>query len=542
MGTWGRYEGENMASLSSFLPAPSQLTWDRDLEEQKQRASQSTALVAATKAIPPYGNRSAWIPRNVTDFGDGGAFPEIQMAQYPLDMGRKDEAGGKSNALAIQLDAEGKIKYDAIARQGHDKDKFIYSKFTDLLPAEITNEDDPSLHRPSQEEIEETTEKTRLALEKITNAKVEAALPVRAAEKLGPTQYIRYTPAQQGEGFNSGAKQRIIRMVEVQKDPMEPARFKINQKLPRGPPSPPPPVMHSPTRKVTVNEQQEWKIPPCISNWKNAKGHTIPLDKRLAADGRGLQSVHINENFAKLAEAARNKRAGISRKDDHEDEVTEREGIRHERHRERARQRNIDRAAPDKRRQLKGDGERDISEQIALGLPNTRGRGNNEETQFDQRLFNRSKGMNSGFGGGEDESYNVYDQPWRKETQVGNSIYRPTKDKDSDMYGDGDIDKIISSNRFVADKGFKGADSSRGQRDGPVQFEKNRFEDVFGIDRFMEQAKQASKRPNESSRGGGDRNQGKRSRKQQVTLCYSTTAIIIYILTCLFLKVLSPSG
>lgn len=61
--------------------------------------------------------------------------------------------------------------------------------------------------------------------------------------------------------------------------------------------------MHSPTRKVTVKEQKEWKIPPCISNWKNAKGYTIPLDKRLAADGRGLQQMHINENFAKLAEA-----------------------------------------------------------------------------------------------------------------------------------------------------------------------------------------------------------------------------------------------
>lgn len=69
------------------------------------------------------------------------------------------------------------------------------------------------------------------------------------------------------------------------------ARFKINQKIPRGPPSPPAPVLHSPTRKVTVKEQQEWKIPPCISNWKNAKGYTIPLDKRLAADGRGLQQV-----------------------------------------------------------------------------------------------------------------------------------------------------------------------------------------------------------------------------------------------------------
>ena len=61
--------------------------------------------------------------------------------------------------------------------------------------------------------------------------------------------------------------------------------------------------MHSPTRKVTVKEQQDWKIPPCISNWKNAKGYTIPLDKRLAADGRGLQQNHINEKFSKIAEA-----------------------------------------------------------------------------------------------------------------------------------------------------------------------------------------------------------------------------------------------
>lgn len=45
------------------------------------------------------------------------------MAQYPLDMGRKKKM---SNALAIQVDAEGKIKYDAIARQGQSKDKVIF--------------------------------------------------------------------------------------------------------------------------------------------------------------------------------------------------------------------------------------------------------------------------------------------------------------------------------------------------------------------------------------------------------------------------------
>lgn len=82
----------------------------------------------------------------------------------------------------------------------------------------------------------------------------------------------RYTPSQQGAAFNSGAKQRVIRLVEAQVDPVEPPRFKINKKIPRGPPSPPAPVLHSPTRRVTVKEQREWKIPPCISNWKNAKG------------------------------------------------------------------------------------------------------------------------------------------------------------------------------------------------------------------------------------------------------------------------------
>lgn len=85
-------------------------------------------------------------------------------------------------------------------------------------------------------------------------------------------------------------------------DPMEPPKHH-HKKVPRGPPSPPPPVLHSPPRKVTAKEQADWVIPPCISNWKNAKGYTIPLDKRLAADGRGLQDVQINDNFAKLSEA-----------------------------------------------------------------------------------------------------------------------------------------------------------------------------------------------------------------------------------------------
>jgi len=40
--------------------------------------------------IPPYGQRCGYVPREIEDFGDGGAFPELHHKQYPLDMGRKD--------------------------------------------------------------------------------------------------------------------------------------------------------------------------------------------------------------------------------------------------------------------------------------------------------------------------------------------------------------------------------------------------------------------------------------------------------------------
>lgn len=473
---------------------------------------------------------------------DGGAFPEIHVAQYPLDMGMKGK-DSSSNALAVQLDAEGKVKYDVIARQGHAKDKIIYSKLSDLLPVEVVAENDPSLEKPDEEEITDITEKTRLALQKLTNSKIAAAMPVRCAERQGPAQFIRYTPSQQGAAFNSGAKQRVIRLVEAQVDPMEPPRFKINKKIPRGPPSPPAPVLHSPTRRVTVKEQKEWKIPPCISNWKNAKGYTVPLDKRLAADGRGLQQIHINENFAKLAEAlyiadrkareavetraqlerklaqkekeqkeehlrqlaqkARDERTGIKTTQNvvehvagNEDEQ-ERQQLRQDRHKERARERNLARAAPEKRSKLQRERERDISEQIALGMP-ARGQSSNE-TQFDHRLFGQVQGLGQGYG--DDEAYNVYDKPWRDGGSMANHIYRPSKNVDKDAYGE-DLEKIVKTSRFVPDKEFGGTDRGA-PRAGPVQFEKE--EDPFGLDQFLSQAKRSSKRKEPERKDDKDR-------------------------------------
>jgi SNW domain-containing protein 1 len=61
--------------------------------------------------------------------------------------------------------------------------QIIYSKLTDLLPAEVVAEDDPSLERPSDDDVRETTEKTRRALERLTHTKIAAAMPVRCAER-----------------------------------------------------------------------------------------------------------------------------------------------------------------------------------------------------------------------------------------------------------------------------------------------------------------------------------------------------------------------
>lgn len=226
-------------------------------------------------------------------------------------MGRKDKSGAerKGGALTLQVDADGNVKYDAIARQGHSDDRIIHSSFKDMVPLKERKDvdvDKLAMDRPSEEEVQSVAEKTRLALERIVNSKVQAAKPKNVVSTSGGTNkdptYIRYTPAHTGDGFNSGAKQRIIRMVDAPIDPMEPPSH-LHKKVPRGPPSPPAPVMHSPPRKLTAKEQAEWIIPPCISNWKNTKGYTIPLDKRLAADGRGLQELTINDNFAKFSEA-----------------------------------------------------------------------------------------------------------------------------------------------------------------------------------------------------------------------------------------------
>ncbi|RMZ80354.1 hypothetical protein DV738_g2879, partial [Chaetothyriales sp. CBS 135597] len=453
-------------------------------------------IVVRRTGPPPYGQRTGWRPRTQEDFGDGGAFPEVPVAQYPLDMGKKGQAT-KSNALAVQVDAEGRVRYDAIARQGHNDDRVIHSSFKDLIPLrQRSDAGEISLDRPDAETVAASTERTKLALEKLVAGAVAAQKPknIKGTTSRSDATYVRYTPANQ-MGDKSKKNDRIFKIVQKQQDPMEPPKFK-HKKIPRGPPSPPPPVMHSPPRKLTAEDQEAWKIPPPVSNWKNPKGYTVPLDKRLAADGRALQDVTINDKFAQFAEALftadRHAREEVRLRAQMQQKLAEKEKLAKEEHlREMARKareerqaalaRDLDTSKPQQRRQqqrrrhsrsshsdarrerreanerklrqsrmgaekrtqvLAREQNRDISEKVALGLAKP---SQNAETMYDSRLFNQTSGFNSGFN---------EDQP-----EAGPVVFE--KDKD-DPFG---IDAMIGEVKAQVESGGGGGNNNKKRGD-----------------------------------------------------------------------------
>ncbi|KAL8982886.1 MAG: hypothetical protein Q9177_005138 [Variospora cf. flavescens] len=465
-------------------------------------------------------------------------------------MGKKSTAS--SNALAIQVDAEGKVRYDAIARQGHNGKRTIHTSFSSLIPLrKRADVGEISLERPSEEKIVEQTQRTKKALETLVSGAIAAQKPknVQGIARAEPT-YVRYKPANQ-MGDTDRKNDRIMKIVSRQQDPMEPPKFK-HKKIPRGPPSPPPPVMHSPPRRLTAEDQEAWKIPPTVSNWKNPKGYTVPLDKRLAADGRGLQDVTINDKFAQFAEAlftadrhareevkqrgamqqklaekeklqkaeqlrmlaqqAREERANIGRRTprarsdtsnssrsrtssarsvgEDGEAAREREQMRWERRLENQKQQRQSHMGTERRMQtLAREQNRDISERVALGLAKPT---QTSESMWDSRLFNQTSGFNTGFN--EDQPY---DKPLFAAQDAISNIYRPRPNTDEDdgneEAGGAEIDKIRKSNRFEvlgrAKESFKGTEDAE-TRNGPVQFEKDA--DPFNIDELIKDATSGS--------------------------------------------------
>lgn len=426
-------------------------------------------------------------------------------------MGRKGTST-TSKALSLQVDSEGKVKYDAIARQGHGNNRIVHASFKDLIPLrQRADVGEISLERPSEEDVKATTEKTKAALAALVSGAVAAQKPktIKGTNRK-EAQYVRYTPSNQ-VGDTTKRSDKIIKIVERQQDPMEPPKFK-HKKIPRGPPSPPPPIMHSPPRKLTAADQEAWTIPPPVSNWKNPKGYTVPLDKRLAADGRGLQDVTINDKFAQFAEALftadRHAREEVKQRALMQQKLAEKEKTQKEEHlralaqkareaahssarsrsrshsrgrsttssrsdsRSRSRSRSSSQdsttssaaARTAMRLERRRDAERELrmkrmgtERKIAL-LAREQGRDIGEKialglakpTQSQETMWDsRLFNQNSAFDSGFNEDQ-PYDKPLFAAQEAANSIYRPkvSMDDDDEDAAQGELDRLKKGSRF----------------------------------------------------------------------------------------------
>eukprot|EP01054_Gregarina_sp_Poly1_P001465 Gregarina_sp_Poly_1__1464@NODE_1367_length_4281_cov_300_263170_g915_i0_p2_GENE_NODE_1367_length_4281_cov_300_263170_g915_i0NODE_1367_length_4281_cov_300_263170_g915_i0_p2_ORF_typecomplete_len304_score72_63SKIP_SNW/PF02731_15/1_1e03SKIP_SNW/PF02731_15/1e55NAMassociated/PF14303_6/0_0053Homeobox_KN/PF05920_11/4_4e03Homeobox_KN/PF05920_11/0_51SMC_N/PF02463_19/6_NODE_1367_length_4281_cov_300_263170_g915_i033484259 len=249
--------------------------------------------------IPPYGKRDAgWQPQQPEDFGGGGAYPEVHVLQHPLGLGKA--SGARQNAaLSLQTDEQGVLRYDAILNQVNNR-MITHGKPSDHKARWAREEE---LQRPSVEEEDKLAAETALALKQVTEIQQSTNQLARAvASTQQVDQYVRYVPDAAAPGYNPEINERIIRIVEKKVDPLEPPKFRV-RRAPASRNSPPPPLQRKPAKKLTPEELAAWKLPPCVSNWKNQSGYTIPLEMRLQADGRGLREVAINPRFAQFSEA-----------------------------------------------------------------------------------------------------------------------------------------------------------------------------------------------------------------------------------------------
>ncbi|KAJ1606378.1 SNW family nuclear protein [Cryptosporidium canis] len=388
-----------------------------------------------------------------------------------------------------------------------------------------------NLRRPTESQEVEIYEKTKKALDQIIDRKQDTLHKFKESAKEASTEFIRYKSSPDTIGYDPRFSERIIKVVERPKDPLELPMFR-NRILGGGKREEMVPILRPPSKKLTHDEVKEWNIPPCVSNWKNPMGYTVPLDKRVQADTRDLINISVNDRFVslseslqmaeknareqvklrnelqkqkkireemereeklrKLAESSRNERKShhllstmpefSQDKNESDEDVVDYDHIRKlelEKRREIEREFRQERAG--KKSKTLRDGDRDISEHIALGQAQSLGSGSSSEVQFDARLFNRTSGLDSGFS---NDTISVYDKPLFNTGGLGSGgLY---------TFEESRVEESIGGRVHVPS--FSSADSSSSAfRTKPVEFERDE-EDPFGLDKLIDSVRKDSKK------------------------------------------------
>jgi SNW domain-containing protein 1 len=123
-----------MASFRESLPRPS-----AQVDDLRSSDTTSDGL-ASLSTSPPYLSRGGFLPRSAVHFADGGAYPEIHVAQYPPGLGlvSSNKADAKNTSAGgvatVTVTASGDVNYDSIIAEGIGQDKIVHTKHADVVP------------------------------------------------------------------------------------------------------------------------------------------------------------------------------------------------------------------------------------------------------------------------------------------------------------------------------------------------------------------------------------------------------------------------
>ena len=161
------------------------------------------------------------------------------------------------------------------------------------------------LKKPTEEETLQNIFNTKKALEKLSNHRIKTYQSFKTNSLSNESnknnqlcyKYINY------KLDSNKSKSHLIKLVALPVDPLSNLKYR-HHKIPLSYNDEKNfvPVLQEPAQKLSYEEQKKWKIPPCVNMSNNPKGLVIPLDIRLANDGRNLRQYQANQNFSKFAD------------------------------------------------------------------------------------------------------------------------------------------------------------------------------------------------------------------------------------------------
>ena len=152
------------------------------------------------------------------------------------------------------------------------------------------------LKKPSEEVTQQNIYNTKKALEKLSNHRIKTYQSFKTNNLTSESnkgnklcyKYINYQFDSNTD--NTKPNSHLIKLVALPVDPLSNIKYR-HHKIPLSNSNEKNfvPVLQSAPVPLSLEEQKKWKIPPCVNMSNNPKGLVIPLDIRLANDGRNLR-------------------------------------------------------------------------------------------------------------------------------------------------------------------------------------------------------------------------------------------------------------